>query len=130
MPDLLEVNRACRPSLGAITRHVRTSHAVGRLVVDGFVARVFGWGGHASEAASSSRGESGPSAGAAEFGDESSVTNDLPLPEAEFALLTSAEVVDLVARCDAAAVRAIGIYEQAHRKRRLVIEAVAARAGL
>lgn len=48
----------------------------------------------------------------------------LPLPEHEWRLLSSGDVVNAIDGCDDDTVRAIGLYEDTHRRRRLVIEAV------
>ncbi len=109
-------------------RHIRSSHAIGKFVVDGVVGRV--WSilhlhGKTHEAGSTvSEGvdtASPPDSSDAEAG------GGLPLAEADFALLTSADVVDLISRSTESEIRAIGEYERSHRRRRLVLEAVSAR---
>lgn len=48
----------------------------------------------------------------------------LPLAEEDWRLLSSGDVVTLIETSDNDTVRAIGLYEESHRRRRLVIEAV------
>jgi len=48
----------------------------------------------------------------------------LPLAEDEWRLLSSGDVVTMIESSDTDTVRAIGLYEETHRRRRLVIEAV------
>ena len=112
-------------------RHIRSSHAVGKLIVDGVVGRL--WSTLTKHSTSQGDGAVGgqslnsdaPQAAQAD-GKEGTA---LPLSESDFALLTSAEVVDLIARSTDSEVRAIGDYEQTHRRRRLVLQAVSARSS-
>lgn len=103
----------------AVERHLRNSHAIGRLVVDGVIARISGPRGTPGP-----RPHSEPQAAApASTGRESEAVG-LPLPEDEWRLLSSGDVVNAINDCDDATVSAIGRYEESHRRRRLVIEAV------
>ena len=102
----------------AVERHVRNSHAIGRLIVDGVLSRISG-SRSADEAASTS--QTAPDAAAP---DRKDAAVGLPLPEAEWRLLSSGDVVSTIDGCDDETVRAIGRYEESHRRRRLVIEAV------
>lgn len=103
----------------AIERHIRNSHAIGRLIVDGVLTRV---SGKPSAAMSSSPVDPEPPTPPTI---ETMLGNvDLPRSEDEWKLLSSGDVVKIIDACDEATVRAIGRYEESHRRRRLVIEAV------
>ncbi len=112
-------------SYGAIERHVRNSHAIGKLVVDSVVHRL----------GSLVRTAPRPRPDDVATGDESRVVRDattgsrLPFAEGEYVSLTSGDVVELISRSDDDTVRAIGDFESQHRRRRLVLEAVARRVG-
>lgn len=108
----------------AIERHLRNSHAIGKLIVDGVWTRLVGGG------SPTRRGGDAPAATPPDAGStvEAPVTG-LPLAEAEWALLSSGDVVYKIDECDDATVRAIGDFEESHRRRRLVIEAVRRRLG-
>ena len=100
----------------AVERHLRNSHAIGRLVVDGVISRI------------SPRGTAGSSSTETQEPPQASVSDSsgagLPLPEDQWRLLSSGDVVNAIDDCDDETVRAIGRYEESHRRRRLVIEAV------
>jgi hypothetical protein len=105
-----------------LVRHVRNSHAIGKAVFDTALRGVTGKlrdesSGAPRGPASTSPATSGPPA-------EEDPYAGLPLPVARWALLTSGEVVDMIEDCDDTAVRAIGAFEETHRRRRLVIQAV------
>jgi len=109
----------------AMVRHVRNSHAIGKLVVD---TALRGMAGKARGSASVSPDvppSTVPGPSEVRDGDVSAPSDDaLPLPVAQWALLSSGDVVDMIKRCDDDVVRAIGAYEQSHRRRRLVVQAV------
>jgi|GEM_PF-2198079 len=109
----------------AVVRHVRNSHAIGKLVLDTALQR---FSGKAHGAASDVGERSTDVASGFDVvpggGDKPASYDGLPLPVAEWALLRSGEVVDMIERCDDEAVRAIGAYEEVHRRRRLVVQAV------
>lgn len=100
----------------AVERHLRNSHAIGRLVVDGVISRI------------SPRGTAGAGSTETQAPPQASVPDSsgagLPLPEDQWRLLSSGDVVNAIDDCDDETVRAIGRYEESHRRRRLVIEAV------
>lgn len=100
----------------AVERHLRNSHAIGRLVVDGVISRI------------SPRGTAGSGSTETQAPPQASVPDSsgagLPLPEDQWRLLSSGDVVNAIDDCDDETVRAIGRYEESHRRRRLVIEAV------
>lgn len=101
----------------SIERHVRNSHAIGRLIVDGVLSRLSGPPRTPTPTSTAvpTVTESAP---------QGESTVGLPLPEDEWRLLSSGDVVTMIESSDDEAVRAIGRYEEAHRRRRLVIEAV------
>lgn len=100
-----------------IERHVRNSHAIGRLVVGGVLARV--------PIIRNESPKAPPEPAAAQTAPMGeSTSSGLPLPESEWKVLSSGDVVEIVRRSDAETVRAIGRFEETHRRRRLVIEAV------
>lgn len=105
----------------AVGRHVRNSHAIGKLVVDTVVGRL--------TKATSTRSQGAAPKDAPTPADAPGPVTGLPLPENEWALLSSGDVVDMIDRCDDAAVRAIGEFEENHRRRRLVLQAVKRRIG-
>lgn len=109
----------------AVARHVRNSHAIGKLVVDTALR------GISAKSQRNSSAESQPpttpthdSAPDDHLADQATNYEGLPLPVAQWALLSSGDVVDMIDRCDDAAVRAIGAFEESHRRRRLVVQAV------
>lgn len=107
----------------ALARHVRNSHAIGKLVIDTALKNVTRKRGGASPTVR----EASPNSAAGSpvtRDDEPNQLAKLPLPPGEWALLSSGDVVDMIDGCDAEAVRAIGAYEETHRRRRLVIQAV------
>ena len=108
----------------ALERHLRNSHAIGKLIVDGVWMRLVGGGSRPSGGGD----EPVPAATSADSTHAAPVSG-LPLAESEWALLSSGDVVNKIAECDDATVRAIGNYEESHRRRRLVIEAVRRRLG-
>ena len=114
-----EAFKICRSTIASIEKQIRASHALGKFIVESVVKRLVPSAPAKTESTTVSTET--PSANADEG------ISGLPMPEAEFALLTSADVVDLVARSSDDEVRAIGAYEAQHRRRRLVIEAVKAR---
>ena len=106
-----------------LVRHVRNSHAIGKLVVDTALR------GLSAKSQKTSVAENPPSStpshgSVPDPSDQTPNYERLPLPVAQWALLSSGDVVDMIERCDDEAVRAIGAYEQSHRRRRLVIQAV------
>lgn len=102
----------------AVERHLRNSHAIGRLVIDGLLSRISGSRG-ADDAVAPSQPTHATSAS-----DREDSGSGLPMPEIEWRLLSSGDVVNAIDDCDDETVRAIGRYEASHRRRRLVIEAV------
>ena len=107
----------------AMARHVRNSHAIGKLVVDTALR------GLSAKAQKTSVAEDPPSSTPAhgsvpDPSDQSPNYERLPLPVAQWALLSSGDVVDMIERCDDETVRAIGAFEESHRRRRLVVQAV------
>lgn len=109
----------------ALARHVRNSHAVGKLIVGTAVRGVTGRSREARSVAPNS--SSNPTTGSPvehQVGAETDPYAGLPLPIAQWALLSSGDVVDMIEHCEADAVRAIGAYEETHRRRRLVVQAV------
>ncbi len=105
-----------------LARHVRNSHAIGKLVVDTALRGLTGSGRGGSSSgsqapASDCPAPSGPPA-------EQDLYVGLPLPVAQWALLSSGDVVDMIKNCGEDAVRAIGAFEESHRRRRLVVQAV------
>lgn len=107
-----------------IERHVKNSHAIGRLIVDGVVSRLTGSNNPVPEA--------GPRVSASDVDEpqtHSEAGEGLPLPVREWGLLSSGDVVAMIDRLEDDAVRAIGRFEESHRRRRLVIEAVRRRLG-
>jgi hypothetical protein len=115
----------------AVVRHVRNSHAIGKLVVDTAVRGVTTKFGPPTRASSEPNRASSVDAAneAAASTTQAEPYEGLPLPVAQWALLSSGDVVDMVSGCDDATVRVIGAYEEAHRRRRLVIQAVKNRLG-
>jgi len=101
----------------SIERHVRNSHAIGRLIVDGVLSRLSG-------PPRTPTPTSTPVPTATEATTESKAVVGLPLAEDEWRLLSSGDVVTMIESSDDDTVRAIGLYEETHRRRRLVIEAV------
>lgn len=101
----------------SIERHVRNSHAIGRLIVDGVLSRLSGLPRTPTPTST-------PTPTATEPAPQDDSSLGLPLPEDEWRLLSSGDVVTMIESGDDEAVRAIGRYEEAHRRRRLVIEAV------
>ena len=122
------MSTVCRDFMKSFERHIRSSHAIGKFIVDGVVGRVWSMvnlqgkthEGRATVAEHVDTASPPDSSDAAAGG-------GLPLAEADFALLTSADVVDLISRSTESEIRAIGEYERSHRRRRLVLEAVSAR---
>lgn len=108
----------------SIERHLRNSHALGKLIVDGVWSRLNG--GSVKPSGGSDTSATTPTP--ADTGQGAAVPG-LPMTEAEWALLSSGDVVNKIDECDDATVRAIGAYEETHRRRRLVIEAVRRRLG-
>ena len=112
-------------------RHIKSSHAVGKFIVDGVVGRA--WSTLTSFGKKYDDGaiikEDPHQAWVPDNSGAQTAVIGLPLGEADFALLTSAEVVDLISRSTDSQVEAIGEYERGHRRRRLVLEAVNARAS-
>ena len=109
----------------AVARHVRNSHAIGKLVVDTALRGFSGKSQHTST--TDSKPPSVPADGPvsdARATDQAINHEGLPLPVAQWALLSSGDVVDMIERCDDETVRAIGTFEESHRRRRLVIQAV------
>lgn len=107
----------------AVARHVRNSHALGKLVVDTALRRL------SATSQTTSVSENPPSStpthgSAPEPSDQTPNYERLPLPVAQWALLSSGDVVDMIERCDDETVRAIGAFEESHRRRRLVVQAV------
>lgn len=99
---------------------VRTSRTVGQFVVDSGVAAIrTRLGGDTPSSTPSAPSTSEPTPGAT----HSTVTASPALPVADYDLLTSAQVVELVDTLDPDAVRAVLDYEMGHRRRRLVVEA-------
>lgn len=117
-----DLSKFCRDPLAAVERQVRTSHALGKFIVESAIGRVLRRRDNADPSPGS---QPGPATAPHVKADRTDV--NLPIPEADFAILTSADVVDLINRSDDDEVRAIGEYELAHRRRRLVVEAVRAR---
>lgn len=112
----------------AVVRHVRNSHAIGKLIVESALRGVTK--GRPGPQPSGSDPEGAPTQNqAGESPTSVDAYGDLPLPPAEWALLSSGDVVDMIGRCDDSAVRAIGAFEEAHRRRRLVIQAVRGKLG-
>jgi len=112
----------------AVVRHVRNSHAIGKLIVESALQGVTK--GRPGTQSSDPRPEG--TAMQNQVGDSPTTVDEyvhLPLPPAEWALLSSGDVVDMIGRCDDSAVRAIGAFEEAHRRRRLVIQAVRGKLG-
>ena len=105
----------------AVGRHVRNSHAIGKLVVDTVVGRL--------TKATPPKSQGAAPKDAPTPADAPGPVTGLPLPENEWALLSSGDVVDMIDRCDDAAVRAIAEFEENHRRRRLVMQAVKRRIG-
>lgn len=109
----------------AVMRHVRNSHAIGKLVVDtalrGFSAKL-----HQTSTTESQKPTIPADGLVSDDRPVAQVNNyeGLPLPVAQWALLSSGDVVDMIDRCDDTAVRAIGAFEESHRRRRLVVQAV------
>ena len=120
---------SCRDLMKPFERHIRSSHAIGKFIVDGAVGRL--WSTLAKLITPESGGTQGGQVPNSDTEQPARTNADagtaLPLSESDFALLTSAEVVDLIARSTDSEVRAIGDYEQSHRRRRLVLQAVSAR---
>lgn len=110
----------------ALTRHVRNSHAIGKLVVE-TALRGISKGRPRSQSSNSGTEATAQQSPAGEPPASVDAYGDLPLPPSEWALLSSGDVVDMIGRCDDSAVRAIGAFEEAHRRRRLVIQAVRGR---
>lgn len=121
------MNHDCRDAMNAIERHIKTSHAVGKFVVDGLVGRILSSARPRPTSKSSVVIEDG-------LGDEtrpaSTESDGTIFDESELALLTSSEMVELIARSTDVEAAAIGEYEKRHRRRRLVLEAVAARTSI
>lgn len=103
----------------AVERHLRNSHAIGRLVVGGVLSRLPGVGRH-GEGERTNSDQTVVRSGV----DPVSEAKGLPLPEDEWRVLGSGDVVEMVRHAEIDTVRAIGRYEESHRRRRLVIEAV------
>lgn len=101
----------------SIERHVRNSHAIGRLIVDGVLSRLSGPPRTPTPTPT-------PAPTATESSTHSEAVVGLPLAEEDWRLLSSGDVVTLIETSDNDTVRAIGLYEESHRRRRLVIEAV------
>jgi hypothetical protein len=119
----MTLGRTPSDAVRAFERHLRNSHAIGRLIVDGLVARVI----RPVEQSPSAKPTTGGAESTTHKADD--VPTDLPLPEEEWRLLSSGDVVEMLDRCDDDTVRAIGRYEDTHRRRRLVVEAVRRRLG-
>ena len=109
-------------------RHIKSSHAIGKFIVEGALGRAWEMlnphdKARKGDAAMSQddHTDSPPDSS------DAAASDGLPVAEAEFALLTSADVVDLISRSTESEIRAIGEYERGHRRRRLVLEAVSAR---
>ena len=103
----------------AVERHLRNSHAIGRLVVDGVLSRISPRGAAGSDSAATQAPQAPPQGAV-----QDSSGAGLPLPEDQWRLLSSGDVVNAIDDCNDETVRAIGRYEESHRRRRLVIEAV------
>lgn len=103
----------------AVQRHLRNSHAIGRLVVGGVLSRLPG-AGHNQAGEKTIPDQPFVHSGGESLPD----VEGLPLPEDEWSVLGSGDVVDVVRHAGIDTVRAIGRYEESHRRRRLVIEAV------
>ena len=112
---------SCRHVIKLVERQLRASHAIGKLIVDGVLGRA------ASVFSPTAAGDNTTTGTPTTAEHSTSTEPALPVPSADFALLTSAEVVDLISRSSDVEVAAIGAYERQHRRRRLVLEAVAAR---
>jgi len=106
----------------ALARHLRNSHAIGKVVVDTALRSVTGKVRSGSSGAPEAPVSDSPTP--SEPADEQDPYVGLPLPVAQWALLSSGDVVDMIENCDVAAVRAIGAFEETHRRRRLVVQAV------
>ena len=122
---------SCRDVIKSIERQLRASHAIGKFIVDGVIGRVVSVFSPTASRATTTN-DTSATAQHSESSDQAptgatTTGPGLPIPSTDFALLTSAEVVDLISRSNDAEVAAIGAYERAHRRRRLVLEAVAAR---
>ena len=122
---------SCRDVIRSVERQLRASHAIGKFIVDGVIGRVVSVFGSTASRAATTTGTPATAAHSASTDQAPTTTatteSEIPIPAADFALLTSAEVVNLISHSSNAEVAAIGAYERAHRRRRLVLEAVAAR---
>lgn len=122
---------ACRKSAALVQKQIQASHALGKFIVDSVLDRVGRFVRQQAPDKSTSVMSSALADSQSEPADVQvdDAVGRLPIPESEFALLTSADVVALVNRSSTDDVRAIGEYEMTHRRRRLVIEAVKAKTG-
>ena len=109
---------------------VRTSRTVGQFVVDSGVAalrsRLAGTApSPAPDTSSAPQGASPPadSASGTSASTPSASGTSASTPVADYDLLTSAQVVELIDTLDPGTVRAVLDYEMDHRRRRLVVEA-------
>jgi len=117
----------CADVMKAFERHVKSSHALGKFVVESVLGRVRSTFFHHTD---NGRVQAAVTVtDPVESASSAAPITGLPVDESEFALLTSAEVVNLISRSTDVQVRAIGEYERSHRRRRLVLEAVATRVG-